>query len=37
MRDLYSDSDPAKSSRVMNAMLPMKKLDIEKLKKAAAG
>ncbi len=34
---LYTDADPAKSSRVMNAMLPMKKLDIEKLKKAAAG
>jgi predicted 3-demethylubiquinone-9 3-methyltransferase (glyoxalase superfamily) len=37
MPELMGDSDPAKLSRVMKAMLPMKKLDIEKLKKASAG
>ena len=34
---LITDADPTKSSRVMEAMLQMKKLDIGKLKKAAAG
>ena len=35
MADLMDDSDPEKASRVMNAMLQMKKLDIEELKRAA--
>ena len=36
--DYYWDkAQGGRSSRVMNAMLRMKKLDIEKLKKAAAG
>jgi len=30
-----SDADPAKSRRVMQAMLQMKKLDVEGLKQAA--
>jgi hypothetical protein len=30
-----SDSEPAKSRRVMRAMLEMKKLDVEGLKQAA--
>ena len=34
---LITDADPTKSSRVMEAMLQMKKLDIDKLKKAYAG
>jgi predicted 3-demethylubiquinone-9 3-methyltransferase (glyoxalase superfamily) len=34
---LLSDPDPAKSQRAMQAMLQMKKLDIDKLKRAAAG
>jgi len=33
--DLLQDSDQQKSQRVMKAMLQMKKLDIEKLRKAA--
>ena len=32
--ELLSDPDPAKSGRVMHAMLQMKKIDIEKLKQA---
>ncbi|MFA6051686.1 MAG: VOC family protein [Methylobacter sp.] len=32
--ELLSDPDPAKSGRVMQAMLQMKKIDIEKLKQA---
>jgi predicted 3-demethylubiquinone-9 3-methyltransferase (glyoxalase superfamily) len=36
MAKLFSDSDPAKAGRVMNAMLKMKKLDIDELKRAAA-
>jgi predicted 3-demethylubiquinone-9 3-methyltransferase (glyoxalase superfamily) len=34
---MVSDPDPAKSQRVMEAMLQMKKIDIEGLKKAYAG
>jgi predicted 3-demethylubiquinone-9 3-methyltransferase (glyoxalase superfamily) len=37
MADLFKDEKSAKAQRVMEAMLPMKKLDIAKLKKAAAG
>ena len=37
MSELISDPDPAKSGRVMNAMLKMKKLDIGALKRAADG
>ena len=37
MADLFTDSDPAKAQRAMSAMLQMKKLDIEKLKRAHAG
>jgi predicted 3-demethylubiquinone-9 3-methyltransferase (glyoxalase superfamily) len=32
-----SDTDPKKASRVMQALLKMKKLDIAKLTAAAAG
>ena len=35
--DLLQDSDRAKVDRVMKAMMQMKKLDIEELRKAAAG
>src|SRR5262245_42368714 len=35
--DLFSQKDPAKSQRVMEAMLKMVKLDIKKLKQAAKG
>ena len=35
--DLLGDKDPAKASRAMQAMLQMKKLDIQKLKQAARG
>jgi predicted 3-demethylubiquinone-9 3-methyltransferase (glyoxalase superfamily) len=35
--ELMSSKDPAKSERVMNAMLKMVKLDIRKLKAAAKG
>jgi predicted 3-demethylubiquinone-9 3-methyltransferase (glyoxalase superfamily) len=35
--DLVASSDSAKSSRVMGAVLKMKKLDIAKLKQAAGG
>jgi predicted 3-demethylubiquinone-9 3-methyltransferase (glyoxalase superfamily) len=34
LRELISDPDPAKSQRVMKAMLQMKKLDIKALKRA---
>ena len=34
---LFGDQDPAKSARVMKAMLRMKKLDIKKLQRAHAG
>ncbi len=37
LSEFLSDPDPAKSARVMNAMLKMKKLDIAELKKAHAG
>jgi predicted 3-demethylubiquinone-9 3-methyltransferase (glyoxalase superfamily) len=37
LHDLIADSDTAKAGRVMGAMLKMKKLDIAKLKQAAAG
>lgn len=37
MSQLIGDKDPAKSGRVMNAILKMKKLDIAALKKAHAG
>ncbi|MCI0506641.1 MAG: VOC family protein [Gammaproteobacteria bacterium] len=35
--ELMSDADPEKSQRVMKALLQMKKLDIEKLKRAHQG
>jgi predicted 3-demethylubiquinone-9 3-methyltransferase (glyoxalase superfamily) len=35
--DLISDSEPARSERVMQALLAMKKLDIEGLRQAHAG
>jgi predicted 3-demethylubiquinone-9 3-methyltransferase (glyoxalase superfamily) len=35
--ELMSDKDPVKSQRVMQAMLKMVKLDINKLKAAYAG
>ena len=35
--EMISDPDPAKSQRVMEAMLKMKKIDIEGLRKAYAG
>jgi predicted 3-demethylubiquinone-9 3-methyltransferase (glyoxalase superfamily) len=35
--ELLGDPDPAKSRRVMEAMLQMKKIDIDALKRAAAG
>ncbi len=34
---LLNDKDAEKSKRVMNAMLQMKKLDIQKLKQASKG
>ena len=37
LSELMSDKDPAKSGRVMQAMLQMTKMDIEKLKKAYEG
>jgi predicted 3-demethylubiquinone-9 3-methyltransferase (glyoxalase superfamily) len=37
MAELFKDEKSANAGRVMEAMLPMKKLDIAKLKKAAAG
>ncbi|MBP1740287.1 MAG: 3-demethylubiquinone-9 3-methyltransferase [Deltaproteobacteria bacterium] len=35
--DLLSDPDPEKSRRVMKALLQMKKIDIETLRRAAEG
>ena len=35
--EMIGDSDPAKANRVMKAMMKMKKIDIEALKKAYAG
>jgi predicted 3-demethylubiquinone-9 3-methyltransferase (glyoxalase superfamily) len=35
--DMISDADPEKARRATEAMLQMKKLDIEKLKRAYAG
>ena len=35
--ELFSDNDPAAADRTMEAMLPMKKLDIAELKRAHAG
>lgn len=35
--EMMSDPDPAKSGRVMEAMLRMKKIDIDELKRAYAG
>jgi len=35
MADLFKDENSAKAAKVMEAMLPMKKLDIAQLKKAA--
>lgn len=35
--ELLTDKDPAKSERVMAALMKMKKLDIEQLKQAAQG
>ena len=37
MAELVSDADPARASRVLNAMFPMKKLDIATLERAARG
>lgn len=37
LSEMLDDSDPAKAKRVMEAMLKMKKIDIEGLKKAYAG
>jgi predicted 3-demethylubiquinone-9 3-methyltransferase (glyoxalase superfamily) len=37
MMELFKDENSAKAQRAMEAMLPMKKLDIAALKKAAAG
>jgi len=37
LTELLTDKDPAKSERVMKAMLQMRKIDIETIKKAAAG
>jgi len=37
LEKLYSDKDPAKVERAMQAMLKMVKLDMKKLKKAAKG
>jgi predicted 3-demethylubiquinone-9 3-methyltransferase (glyoxalase superfamily) len=37
LMELMSDPDPAKSQRVMQAMLQMTKIDVAKLQQAAAG
>jgi len=37
LSDLLSDPDPEKSRRVMKALLQMKKIDIETLRRAAEG
>ena len=37
MDELFADSDPKRAERAMQAMLKMKKLDIEELRRAADG
>ena len=37
MDDLFSDPDPARAQRAMQAMLGMRKLDVEELRRAADG
>jgi predicted 3-demethylubiquinone-9 3-methyltransferase (glyoxalase superfamily) len=37
LAEMVADPDPAKSGRVMTAMLQMKKIDIDTLKRAYAG
>ena len=37
LTELISDPDPEKAGRVMEAMLPMKKIDIAEIKRAYAG
>ena len=37
MEELFADSDPKRAERAMAAMLKMKKLDIEELRRAADG
>jgi hypothetical protein len=37
MDELFSDADPERASRAMQAMLGMGKLDIEALRRAADG
>jgi predicted 3-demethylubiquinone-9 3-methyltransferase (glyoxalase superfamily) len=37
MDELFRDPDPKRAERAMQAMLGMKKLDIEKLRRAADG
>jgi predicted 3-demethylubiquinone-9 3-methyltransferase (glyoxalase superfamily) len=37
MDDLFSDSDPTRAQRAMQAMLKMKKLDVAELQRAADG
>ena len=37
MGDLFTDADPARAQRAMQAMLGMRKLDIGELRRAADG
>ena len=37
LSDLFSDADPARASRAMQAMFKMQKLDIAEIERAAAG
>ena len=37
MGELFNDADPARSERAMQAMLGMKKLDVDELRRAADG
>lgn len=37
MLELMSDSDPARAARAMAAMMPMKKIDLAAIERAAAG
>jgi predicted 3-demethylubiquinone-9 3-methyltransferase (glyoxalase superfamily) len=37
MDEIFSDSDPARAQRAMQAMLQMRKLDVEALRRAADG
>jgi predicted 3-demethylubiquinone-9 3-methyltransferase (glyoxalase superfamily) len=37
MEELFSDPDPTRAQRAMQAMLKMKKLDVEELRRAADG